>query len=168
VDATGQQIPYTYEFAADAAFQRSLARSLFAGSFRQPWWWILFGIFLLLLEGTLFSTLPWVVPVLWIVLVFALIGFAYVQTRRRIVASYPVGKVMKTGFGAEHFAVTDGNNASVVAYSGFKQVDVYRDVVWLRRTNPRGRMAFPRALFPDAEVDRMRAAFTKAAGAQLS
>lgn len=97
-------------------------------------------------------------------MVAGLIGFGWVQTRRTVVAAYPVGKVLKTGFGVDHFAATDGDNSSVVAYSGFDNVDVRGDVVWLRRTTPKRRMAFPRALFPDAEVDRMRGAFTKPAG----
>lgn len=168
MDATEAQIPYTHEFVVDAAYQRSLARALFAESFRRPWWWLLFAIFLLLLEGTFFWTIPWGVPVLWIVGVCGLAAFARVQTRRRIIAASPVGKVLKTGFGTDHFAVTDGDNASVVAYSGFDDVDVRRDVVWLRRRTPKGRVAFPRALFPDADVDRMRAGLAKPADPQLS
>jgi hypothetical protein len=160
-----ESIPFTYEFVADVAYQRSLSRAVFARTFWRPWWWILFAVFLLLLEGTAFSTLPWQIPVSWIVLVVVLIGFAFLQIRRRVVATFPVGKVLRSGFAAEHFAVTDGDNTSVLAYSGFDAIDVYPDVVWLRRTNPKRRGAFPRTLFPDAEVQRMRAAFAKPAAA---
>jgi len=163
-----EQIPYSHEFMVDPGYQRSLARALFAASFRRPWWWLLLAIFLLLIEGTLFSTLPWEIPVFWIILAVALCGFSFLQTRRVIFRVFPVGKVLKSGFGTDSFAISDGSDASVLSFAGFDQIDVRDEVVWLRRANPKRRLAFPRALFPDSELDRIRNALAKTQGSQLS
>jgi hypothetical protein len=160
--AEDEQIPYSHEFVVNADYQLSLAHGVFAASFRRPWWWLLLAIFLLLVEGSLFSALPWLIPLFWIILTAALCAYGYLRTRHVIVKAFPVGKVLKTGFGADHFAITDGNDASVIAYSGFDDIDIRGDIVWLRRTNPKRRFAVPRALFADSDLDRIRAAMAKA------
>ena len=156
-----ESVPYTQEFTVDADYQRSLTRALYFLQFRSAAVWILIGAFLLFLGLSIPGRLTGFVPV-WLLLIALVFGLRYFRLRRFVRASLPVGKVMRSGFTATHFAISDGDNAGVVAYSGFDSIEQGNDVVWLRRKSPRRRVAYPRALFPPAEVEHIRASITSA------
>jgi hypothetical protein len=157
VNATDEPIPYTHEFVVDADYQRSLARALYLSQFRSAAAWILLGAMLVFLGVSILGRIgPFVV--VWLLLIAAVWGLRYFRVRGVVRATFPIGKVMRSGFGATHFALSDGENSSLVAYSGIASIDAAAAVVWMRRTTPPRRAAYPRALFADTDVERIRAA----------
>jgi len=156
-----ESIAYTHEFTVDADYQRSLNRALFLSQFRSAYPWILLGLCLFLIGVSILGrSIPYAV-VMWLLIVL-IWGLRYFRVRSMVRKIFPVGKVMRTGFSSTHFAISDGDNASVMAYSGFDSIEQGSVVVWLRRKSPRRRVAYPRALFPDAEVRAIRAAIAGA------
>ena len=63
---------------------------------------------------------------------------------------------MQSGFGAAHFAMTDSHHSRVIAYSGFDDIRGASGLVSLRTRRLVRRLAYPRALFGDADVERLR------------
>ena len=118
--------------------------------------WIIIGIAAIFIGVSILSRLTTFV-VIWFLLIAFLYLFRYVRVRASLRVAFPVGKQMHSGFGATQFVVSDGQNASLVAYRTYDTVEPAGAVVWLRAVTPRRRLAYPRALFPDAEVNRMRA-----------
>jgi len=156
-----ESVPYTQEFTVDADYQRSLTRALYFSQFRSAAVWILIGAFVFFLGISILGRLT-VFAVFWLLLIALVWGLRYFRVRGVVRASFPVGKVMRSGFTATHFTISDGDNTGVVAYSGFDSIEQGHDVVWLRRKSPRRRVAYPRALFPPAEVEHIRASITSA------
>ncbi len=155
-----EQIPYTRDFVVDAEYQTALTRALYLQAFRSPAVWaILGGFFLVFLGLAVLNPSQWWVLIFWVGVMVVVYGLRYARTHRVIRTAFPAGKVIRIGFGPTHFAISDGADASVLAYSGFDEIEVRGSVVWLRRTTPKRRMAYPRALFPEAELDRIRAGY---------
>jgi len=152
-----ESIAYTHEFTVDADYQRLLTRALYLSQFRSTVGWSMLGGILILLGLALLVDIRSFTVVLLVLLALAY-GLRYFLVRTIVRTGFPVGKVMRSGFTATHFALSDGDNSSVLAYSGFDSIEVGSGVVWLRRRSPRRRVAYPGALFPEADVEVMRTA----------
>ena len=168
MDAAREHIPYTYEFTDDSPYQVAFTRALFWAQFRAFSPWLLVALLLLLIGFSLVGHLSWFVVAFWVILGALVIAVRYWRVHQAVRVGFPVGKQMRTGFGATHFAISDGPNSSVIAYSGSDSIRAGAVVVWIRKTTPKRRLAYPRALFPDAEVERIRAFIDNAGSAQLS
>jgi len=156
-----ESIAYTHEFTVDADYQRRLTRALYLSQFRTAAGWILLGLIPIVLGLAILGGIR-VITVVCLVLIAFAWGLRYFRVHTMVRTGFPVGKVMRSGFTATHFALSDGDNSSVLAYSGFDSIEVGSGVVWLRRKNPRRRVAYPGALFPEAEVRVIRAAIAGA------
>jgi hypothetical protein len=154
-------VPYTQEFTVDADYQRLLTRALYLSRFRSAAGWILLGVILIMLGVAILGGIR-VFTVLWLVVIAAVWGLGYFRVRNAVRKSFPVGKVMRSGFNETHFAISDGVNSSVMAYSGFDSIEARSGVLWLRQRSPRRRFAYPGALFPDSDVRVIRAAIAGA------
>lgn len=157
MDEIEEHIPYTREFVVDAGYQRTLVRAIVASAYR-PWFWALFGIVAVLLaigaiieQGRFLAIL-----VTWLVLMGVLFGVRSLRVRSTLLRAFPVGKVMRSGFGATQFVISSGGDASRLAYSGFDRAERRGELVWVRRMNLPRRVVYPGALFSDDDLVRLR------------
>lgn len=155
--ATPESIPYTHEFTVDASYQRVLTRALYLSLFRSASGWILLGVIAVLAGAGILGGVSSVFLVSLLVVVLAWV-LRYFRVRTLVRRSFPVGKMMRSGFTATHFGISDRDDASVVAYSGFDSIKSGSGVVWLRRRSPRRLLVYPAALFPEDQISVIRAA----------
>ena len=158
MDETEEQIPYTHEFVVDAAYQRTLIRAIFGSTFRPVFW---IAICLVAVSSGLLAisgnTTLVTFFVAWVLTMAILFGVRYWRTRMTLLRAFPVGTVMRSGFGAEQFVMSNGNDTSRLAYSGFDRAERRGDLVWVRRFHMPRRVVYAGALFSDAELARLRA-----------
>jgi hypothetical protein len=88
----------------------------------------------------------------------------YVGIRRRVARQLPVGQVLRSGFGASGLRLGGSRGSSTMVFDELESFDVCRDLVRFRVRTSRQRYVSPRALFPDDEVIRIRAAISARTG----
>src|SRR4051812_28379048 len=106
-----ESVAYTHEFTVDASYQRALTRALYLSQFRSPVTWILLGVILIFFGLSVLGGLNAFVAV-WLILLALVWGLRYFRVRSMVRRSFPVGKVMRSGFTPTHFGVSDGDNSS--------------------------------------------------------
>jgi len=156
MDDAEEPIPYTHEVVVDEPFRRALVRAIFVSALR-PLLWI--GVALIAFTAALMalsrSSAPLIVLVGWIVLMGLLLITRYLRVRSALHRAFPVGMVMRSGFGPTQFVITNGNDTSRMAYSGFDRAKRRGELVWVRRANIRRRVVYAGALFSDLDVARL-------------
>jgi hypothetical protein len=153
VDAVEEQIPYTHEFVVDGPYRRALVRGIFASAFRGPWFWV--GVSLIVLGAALqleTRTPDLALLIASVVVLGILVGLYYLRMRAVLLRAFPVGTVLRSGYGSTHFVVSKGNDSSRMAYSGFRFAERRGELVWLRRVDVPRRLVLAGALFSDSEL----------------
>jgi hypothetical protein len=149
---------YRYSFTVTADYRRLLTRALVGAGYRAPIVWMTAVVVLVLGVGgslLLGNGIPAVVAA---VVEAVLIAGVPLAARRRVDDAAAPGSVARSGFGPTSFRIGHELPGMLVVYDRVVDVTQRGDVVWLRIRTPSStaRAAWPRALFPDAELARLR------------
>lgn len=170
--ATEEDVAYRYRFVATDRTRRDLARAFVGWLFAQPriWLvldvlWMCLGVILFLgMDEERFSTgtrVVWaLVYALALTAVFAaLLGaLGYVQTVRGARIRVHDGAVLETGFGEHTLVLRNPVESSRQDYRTIRSIKVRGNHVFIRRVGVGPVAVWPRALFPDQEIDRVHRA----------
>jgi hypothetical protein len=153
-----ERIPFEYEFVVDPGFASRLARV------------VVINFYLRTLTLFLSPALVILVAVLLFVIGQPLLGLAFVGiavlllmipllvyslTRRRLARAYPVGSVLRSGFGDDSFVVEGPDSTATLRYSAFNPPRLRGDFVILRERTTRQDSFYPAELFPEATRERL-------------
>jgi hypothetical protein len=149
---------YRYSFTVTEDYRRILTRALVGAGYRAPIVWMTAGVVLVLGVGgslLLRSVIPVVVAA---VVEGVLIVGVPLAARRRVDGAAALGSVARSGFGPTSFRIGHDLPGMLVDYDRVIDVVPQGDLVWLRirMSSATARAAWPRALFPDAELARLR------------
>jgi hypothetical protein len=150
---------YRYSFTVTEDYRRLLARALVGAGYRAPIVWMTAVVVLVLGVGgslLLGSGIPAIVAA---VVEAVLIAGVPLAARRRVDDAAAPGRIARSGFGPTSFRIGHELPGMLVDYDRVVDVTPRGDLVWLRirMTSSTPRAAWPRALFPDAELARIRA-----------
>lgn len=104
------------------------------------------------LEALGFVVVGLVLSVVWATTV----GFS--QTFHSTRYRFPQGAVLESGFGVADFVLRGPTGDVRVPYAGLRRVQARGDFVYVSTDGLGGQAIFPRALFPDDEIQRINAA----------
>jgi hypothetical protein len=157
VDAVDEPIPYRYEIPFTADHRRRLGRAATAEVFRRPVVWVI-GISLIVIGAgeIALGGGPWflVAPIVF----FALLALTYPLSLRRLAQAAPEGSVQRSGFGAGSYRIGLGAASATIPFTEVARIERRGDLVWVTLRPGRRRVVYGAALFPDAEIARVRAA----------
>jgi hypothetical protein len=150
---------YRYSFTVTEEYRRTLARALVVAGYRAPHVWMTAVVVLVLGAGAsllLASGIPAIVAAVVEAMLIAAVPLA---ARRRVDAAAALGSVARSGFGPTSFRIGRELPGMLVDYDRVTEIVPDDDLVRLRIRTPSStaRAVWPRALFPDAELARIRA-----------
>jgi hypothetical protein len=150
---------YQYAFTVTDAYRRTLTRALIGAGYRSLGLWMLVVVVLVAGVGSallLAGAGPMVVA---LVVDAALLAAVPLAARHRVNQAAALGSVARSGFGPTSFRLGQELPGMLVEYGRIEEVSPRGDLVWLRirMTTSTARAAWPRELFPDAEIARLRA-----------
>jgi len=165
-----EEVAYRYRFLATDRTRRDLARAFVGWLFAQPRIWLVLDVFWICIAVLLFlgmdeERFSTGTRVLWavvyaLVLTMALAAFlgalAYVQTVRSARIRVHDGAVLESGFGERTLVLRNPVESSRQDYRAIRSIKVRGDHVFIRRVGLAPVAIWPRALFPDEEVERVR------------
>ncbi|GAA2076695.1 hypothetical protein GCM10009840_08990 [Pseudolysinimonas kribbensis] len=149
---------YRYSFTVTEHYRRELTRALIGAGYRSAGIWMAIAIVLVAGIGSSLL-LGSVIPVIVAAAVdVALVVAVPVAAHRRVEAAAALGSVARSGFGESSFRIGHDLPGMLVDYDRVVDVTPRGDLVWLRirMASSTPRAAWPRALFPDAELARLR------------
>lgn len=167
---TEEDVAFRYRFVATDRTRRDLARAFVRWLFAQPRtllildvFWVCAAVILFVgMDEERFSTGT---RVLWSVL-YALVptvalavllgALAYVQTVRGSRIRVHDGAVLESGFGEHTLVLRNPVESSRQDYRTIRSIKVHGDHVFIRRVGLAPVAIWPRALFPDEEIERVR------------
>lgn len=166
-----EQISFTERFVARADTPRRMARAFVRERHRSPALWILYLLVLLtfaalVLTGMdpsfgLGTRLVWAVVFALVptaIVVAAVSVLAYVVTVRGARVRLFEGAVLESGFGAESFVLRNPVAESQISYRAIKSLRAHGEHVFLRQHGVAIISVYPRELFPDDALERVRSA----------
>ena len=152
-------IPLTREYVVDERFPGRAAWALLKQhTFRRGMPWVGFAIILFGLA--LFALKPddgWfalVIAGLGVLSTLVLPALIYVTVQRVARRQFPIGSVLRTGFGAERFAVESPTLSATLDYSMFTDTQRRGDFVFLRQASTKAWGLYPGVLFSDEDLAR--------------
>jgi hypothetical protein len=87
---------------------------------------------------------------------------SYIKTRRSLTRVLPPGAVLQTGFGERALVTASPTGSSRLNYSALRSIVSRGPAVFLRINGSPVTNIFPRELFPDPEIHRVRLAIGRA------
>jgi hypothetical protein len=166
---TEEDVPFRYRLVATDRTRRELATAFLRWFVAQPRTWLLVDLFWVFFALLLFSGMDegfsvgarvfWslvfaLVPtVLLVVLLGAMI---YVRTLRGARLRVHAGAVLESGFGEHTLVLRNPVESSKQDYRTIRSITARGDHVFIRRVGPAPVAVWPRALFPDEEIERIR------------
>lgn len=167
---TEEDVAYRYRFVATDRTRRDLARAFVGWLFTQPRIWLVLDvlwtclavILFLGMDAERFSTGTRVVwaAIYALVLTAAFAGLlgalGYVQTVRGARIRVHDGAVLESGFGEHTLVLRNPVESSRQDYRTIRSIKARGDHVFIRRVGLAPVAIWPRALFPDEEVERVR------------
>ena len=167
---TEEAVAYRYRFVATDRTRRDLGRAFVGWLFVQPRIWLVLDvlgtclavILFLGMDEERFSTgtrVVWsVIYALVLTVVFAafLGALAYVQTVRSARIRVHDGAVLESGFGERTLVLRNPVESSRQDYRTIRSIKARGDHVFIRRVGLAPVAVWPRALFPDEEIERVR------------
>ena len=158
--AVDEQIPFEYEFVVDAGYSRRIARAIVINFyfrtltlFLSPALLLIVAVYLLVVGQPLVSLSLFALCVL-LLLVPLLV---YWLTWRRVDRGFPVGSVLRSGFGEEAFVLAEPGATTTFRFATFHPPRVRREFAVLRERLTRQDTFYPIELFPEEARDRMAA-----------
>lgn len=151
---------YRYSFTVTDDYRRRLRRALIGAGYRSAATWMTLVVVLVAGIGSSLL-LRSAVPVIVTAGIDALIVVAVpVAARRRVDAAAALGSVARSGFGPTSFRIGHDLPGMLIDADRVAEIVPAGDLIWLRirTSSSTARAAWPRDLFPDAEVARLRAA----------
>ena len=168
-EALDEDVPYRYRLVATDRTRRELATAFLRWFATQPRTWLLVDLFWVFFALLLFSGMDdghsvgarvfWslVFALVPTVLLAVLLGtMIYVRTLRGARLRVYAGAVLETGFGERTLVLRNPVESSRQDYRTIRSVKAHRDHVFIRRVGPAPVAVWPRALFPDEEIARIR------------
>lgn len=162
-------IPVTREFTTGPGFTSRLAWAQLRSSFRA--WTVLpiVLVTLLMLGLAVFGIVQQqsgtIIYLVYPVIMVALVGFAFLITRRQVESLTPQGSLYTVTRGAETIVVGIGSTTAEVPYGTYSRVDRVGEFVALRFRTTNASLLLPAELFPDDEFNELGAAVADPAAA---
>jgi amino acid transporter len=167
-----EPIAFTERYVVGAGMARSMARSFVADRFRRGRrLWIFVGVFYVLMtivmvngfdpDLGLGSRVFWAVVYAIVpttMFVALLVVLTYTTTVRNTRKRLAEGSVVESGFGTDALVVRGPLSEGRISYASITAVTQHGDFVFLRQVGVPLVNCFPRELFPDAAIERIKAA----------
>jgi hypothetical protein len=162
-------IPLTHRHVVDSAWAAAAWRGSIVTGLRRPVLPVLIAgslllPFLLYYAGfdsrySLVTRVTW--AIIWaVVTVFViwtpLFALGYWMTKRNARQIWYDGAVRESGFGADAFVTRNPYITRRIRYDAVKSIDVRGNYVYIRVLGGAVPLTYPRALFPDGEIARIR------------
>lgn len=164
-----EDVPYRYRLVATDLTRRDLATAFLRWFATQPRTWLLVDLFWVFFALLLFSGMDdgysvgarvvWslVYALVPTVLLAVLLGaMVYVRTLRGARLRVYAGAVLESGFGEHTLVLRNPVESSRQDYRTIRSIKAHRDHVFIRRVGLAPVAVWPRALFPDEEIERVR------------
>ena len=156
--AIDDQIPFEYEFVVDAGYSRRIARAIVVNFYLRTLTLFLSPALLLIVAIILFTAGEPIVAISLLavcVLLLLVPLLVYQLTLRRLDRAFPVGCVLRSGFGEEAFVLAEPASTTTFRFAVFHPPRVRREFAVLRERLTRQDTFYPIQLFPEEARDRM-------------
>jgi hypothetical protein len=153
-----EPIPFQYEFVVDPGYARRIARAIVINFYLRNLTLFLGPALVLLIAVLLFIADQPVLGVAFLgvtVLLLLIPLLVYALTRRRLARAFPVGSVLRSGFGDEAFVIEGPDSTATLRYAAFNPPRLRGDFVILRERITRQDSFYPVELFPEATRERL-------------
>lgn len=172
-----EEIAYQHRYVASAQTARQLARAYVDHLFRRRQTLVLFAavfvllaaIFLLSMDASyaLGTRIGWalalaVVPTVIFALAIAMLSYA--RTVKSAATRVFDGAVLESGFGTDELVLRNPVASSRIQFRAIRSIDVRGEEVFMRQHGVPLVSVFPRELFPDQQLARIRRAAADSAG----
>jgi hypothetical protein len=166
---TEEQVPFSYRFVATDRTARELSRAFLGYLFTRPRTWLALDVVWMLCAVVLFTGMDdrfsvgarvlaailYAVPAMVVVMVVLALA-VHVRTARVARIRVHDGAVLESGFGEHTLVLRNPVESSRQDYRTIHSITARRDHVFIRRVGLTPVAVWPRALFPDDEVERIR------------
>ena len=151
-----EAIPLTREFTVDPGFATRVSFALVKRYFvRRPTTWIGLGFILVAVALAIMGAdVMWIVVLVLLVATIVFPVLVFLAGRRQVRRQFPVGTVMRTGFGPTRFTNAAPGFTSSVDYTYYSQAERDGEFVALRRVTPKTWVLFPGVLFGEEDIAR--------------
>ena len=151
-------IPFQYEFVVDPGYARRIARAIVINFYLRTLTLFLGPALVLLIAVLLFIADQALLGVAFLgvaVLLLLIPLLVYALTRRRLARAFPVGSVLRSGFGDDAFVIAGPDSTVTLRYAAFNPPRLRGDFVILRERITRQDSFYPAELFPEATRERL-------------
>ena len=170
----GTEIPFQYEFTADADTARRLAGSFLRASLQTPPV-ILAHVWLFVAFGALACFSPTASSGFWMRLITAYVGgsigmillfpfmagILYSSGKSLVRQHLPEGQLLRTGFASHAYAVSSATGVAEVRFDTIRSVTARGGLVFVKVHGTRQAAVYPDALFPRSMVERVERAIAE-------
>ena len=156
--ADDERIPFQHEFVVDPGYVDRIARAIVINFYLRTLTLFLSPALLLLVAVLLFIIAQPLLGLAFLgiaVLLLLIPLLVYVLTRRRLAREFPVGSVLRSGFGDETFVIAGPDSTATLRYDAFNPPRLRGDFVILRQRTTRQDSFYPAELFPEATRQRL-------------
>jgi len=153
-----EPIPFQYELVVDPGYSRRMARAIVINFYLRTLSLFLGPALVLAIAVLLFvagQLLLGLVCLGVVVLLLLIPLLVYALTRRRLARQFPVGSVLRSGFGDDAFVIAGPDSTVTLRYSDFNPPRLRGDFVILRERTTRQDSFYPAELFPEATRQRL-------------
>jgi hypothetical protein len=152
------RIPFQYEYVVDASYASRIARAIVINFYLRTLTLFLGPALVIVIAVLLFIGGQPVLGLSFLgvaVLLLLVPLLVYSLTRRRLARAFPVGSVLRSGFGDEAFVIAGPDSTVTLHYSAFNPPRLRGDFVILRRRDTRQDSFYPAELFPETTRERL-------------